>query len=345
MEHSRPNYDDERKQQILAIKQKLLTRFNAEGISYNKLLEELNNRYNFNLQYNTLRKTISMEQTSTFDAMCLVALCKYWNINLSYLFASSDSNTDENEDILAYISGEPFEYLNDPAYEGTFHCYTYPRSNSHDDAIWKGILRITISKKHAEAYLEIHETNDDGASPKIKKFWGTAVYAKTPRNIILYLRSPFGSYCFINFLYVPYNNNGKMYYRTATFTSCTINGPKYPRMQKMIILDHEASPENLKYIKGLLKIDTESIMIPVDDFDCICRSHEEVANFKIKFENELSVSHYDCYIFDPLNFKSRIKSITDDDMKALMILSGYSLSPNYTELNIHDKIPSLSQDF
>lgn len=117
---------DEKLKQISAIKERLnteLTKFKEMGGSIYALLDILEKKYKFNLSYDTLNKTLSTGNTTTLDFFCVLALCRYWKLDISYILSPADSKEKPMPAADSMISSMKYKVLDDPAYLGTYYGY------------------------------------------------------------------------------------------------------------------------------------------------------------------------------------------------------------------------------
>ena len=332
-----PLYQDYTKK----IKERLNAKRNDETIPH--ILKGLNDM-GFHFSTSSVQDTLNLNN-ATLNTVLVIALCKYWGIDSSTIFAEPDAIIDTDDLTASVAMGEKFEPLRDKTYEGEFFCYLYPKKN-YCDKLWTASLKIHIYEQSSKVTYTIAESDDINASspPKVKIFTGIPYYSKISNTIFMLLHNDFGSYLFISFKYEPYYN-GYLYYRTATFVSYTIDIEKHPRIQKMILLAHKADEKNFKYIRGLLKMDTEHITIRVEDLKSLAKQDPDIKSFYEKFYNDLERNRHDCYIFNQATLMTPFKEFEPKDFLAFYAINNHSLSNFFTETKVPRIICGLSKDF
>ena len=320
-----------------AIKQRLNAHCQESVPSILHALEKMG----FHFSHSSIRDTLN-PANSTLNTVLVIALCKYWQIDPAAIFLEPDAVLSPDDLARKTALGEKFEPIRDRDYEGTFFCYLYPRNNICDE-LWPATLEIHIFDHTSKATLVITEQNNYPTSKKKQKtFSGIPYYSRVSDTVLMLLRSDFGSYCFISFKYEPYNG-GRLYYRTATFVSYSINTAKTPRMQKMLLLDHKASPENYGKLRGLLKMNNNQVVIRRADLEYLCSIDPGIQEFCDTYKTQLERNRHECYIFDEHALTPPFRHMTEQDLLKFYSVMDYSLSGFFVETQVPDIIPELSK--
>ena len=90
--------DEMKQEQMCAIKNRLLNKFHESNLTIYRLLEEAKNISGFSLNYDTFRKTLDPNST-TLDIYSVLALCRYWNLDVSYILSSPDTKETPMPDV------------------------------------------------------------------------------------------------------------------------------------------------------------------------------------------------------------------------------------------------------
>ena len=69
-----------KEEQILAIKKRLNEAVDKINISTNKLKDELNDKYGYEINYETLNNTLNLSKPKSLDTICVIALCRYYRL-------------------------------------------------------------------------------------------------------------------------------------------------------------------------------------------------------------------------------------------------------------------------
>lgn len=302
------------------------------------------NAMGFNFSIRSISDTLNLNN-STLNTVIVIALCKYWDIDSSIIFAEPDAIIDTDDLAASVAMGENFEPLRDKTYEGEFFCYLYPRKNYCDELLTAS-LKIHIYEESSRVIFTISESDElfKSATPKGKTLTGIPYYSKASNTILMLLHNDFGIYFFISFKYEPYYH-GHLYYRTATFISYTIDIERSPRIQKMVLLAHKAEEKNLKYIRGLLKLNTEHITIRVEDLKNLAKQDPDIKTFYEKFYEDLERNRHDCYIFNQSTLITPFKKFEPQDFLTFYAINDHSLSNFFTETKVPRIVCGLSKKF
>lgn len=284
---SRREPNQARVAQYTAVKNRLNKKFAETDLTINKLRDELNRLCDFEINYETLRKTLD-RSSSTLDVYCVIAMCKYFNMDVAYALAEADrSFTDTLAEATPYLA-EKFTELTDSKYFGTFYGYMYSpkRTNPGMDSF---VLEVGSRGLHTMAHISItHHTRDSVGEPvEIKReLVGRPVLVR-PGIIYIVFTEPQGSYYIFSYSYVQYNKS-PLYYRRGAILTQGRQSSRQPLVQSFVLFNHTVAPENMDIIRGLLLLNDQKFHIPMRALDELARSNDTVGRL---------VNHLQ-YIFD-----------------------------------------------
>lgn len=338
---------------------------NIQTLSFRKLHELLKNTYG---EFDTpsiptltsifdLTKDTKTDVTLTY----VVQLAKFFNKSLSYILALPD-DSDTSLDPLEKIEyGDDASSVTDPHYHGDFVCYmlrsTYAPEDIKDkrkvdtlrdnDTIIKADLSISYENDLSTAKMTIHNTRKE-FNNEVQYFdstlKGNAILINSSQNIILSLVSANNRPYTIMFDYEPFDN-GLVYYREAAVLTNSGGRKKLPHFFKMIILRKEVDSKDYEYIRGLLSLNVDNVVISKKKFDELCESNEIVKNFSLEYSDYLSLQEKTFYtipesLFE-LNFDSPLSF--ESFKKALLILRNNSYSLAQIEIGKDNKANTIAK--
>lgn len=261
--------------QYTAVKNRLNKKFTEAGLTINKLRDELNRLCDFEINYETLRKTLDLS-SSTLDVYCIIALCKYFNMDVAYALAEADQSfTDTLAEATPYLA-EKFTDLTDSKYFGTFYGYMYSpkRTNPGMDSF---VLKVAPHGLHTMAHLSIthHTSNSVGEPVEVRReLVGRPVLVR-PGIIYIVFTEPQGAYYIFSYSYVQYNKS-PLYYRRGAILTQGRQSSRQPLVQSFVLFNHTVAPENMDIIRGLLLLNDQKFHVPMRALDELARSNESV---------------------------------------------------------------------
>lgn len=290
-----------------------------EIINYYKLYNAINGKP-YEINRTTLTKTI--EGPGNLNLICVIGLCKFFNIDPAWLFSHPNMNDDEFSE-MKFIEGKRFQDLNDLHYSGSFFGYCYsqkPVSNGID------FFTLNISANNKKANLKMRISEND-----IREYVGTPILV-APDTVFILFKSELGEYIFMTFTYSDYKTTS-MYYRQGAFSTHSREQKRCPLIQNFVLFDREIEmdEEHKQLISGLLSMNSDIIHIPEEKFNAICENEK----IKRTFENLLSIDGSPIVIrphqYYTINESSFIKAINptniDDAVYALLLLKSISTDP------------------
>lgn len=336
--------DETKKEQMKSIKNRLFDKFCESGFTVYKLLEEVQNASGFSLNYDTFRKTIDPTST-TLDIYSVIALCRYWNLDISYVLSTPDNTEIPMPGIDKLVDSSKFSILNDDKYTGTYHGYMYSNKKvfSHIEH-----FELTIGKYSGQfkADMLIHAitTTDGEHKTELKKhLTGIPIHAH-PNTIFIIFTNNVGEFFIVSFNYVPYRRK-KMYFKQGFVVSCATEISRPVSMQRFVLFSKPVSSENMKYIPGLLLLNDRTFHVPVNVMDELKESDPIIKIFFDKFGYLLEHSKNNVYCISEaqiLNSYSPTFS-TNDILKALTIMKSFASDANRITITESDAFAEFSK--
>ncbi len=246
-----------RKNQSLAIKERL--NYLLERSSFKKrsqLLAELSNSKDFfPFNRNTFLATFD-PKSNTLDLYAVLAIGRYFNVDMDLLFASPNLTIDRFRKELELEDKNTVRNLND--YKGTYHCFM-PSFNIRHRELVPCTLIISDSDGHLEASFTYQskyiDLNDVEKEVRLT-FRGKPILVKRSRNIYALMTSETGDYLFLSFSYQQYNTSGLYYRRGIVVSSESVS--QDPIFMNMVLFPNRIQgEEKMPLIRGLLRIMNE----------------------------------------------------------------------------------------
>lgn len=262
--------------QYQAIKARLNKKFGESGLTINKLKDELNNLCDFQINYDTLRKTLD-STTNTLDIYCVIAMCKYFNIDTAYVLSEANNSANEILYEEAQYTSEKFAELDDPKYWKKHFGYLYSPKKGNE-SIDTFCMEIKKEGTKLVAHLEItyHTTSLDGKeSTGTKKLTGRPVLVK-PQGIYIVFTESSGSYYIFSYSYVQYNIRD-LYFRRGSIITQGRDASRQPMMQSFVLFDAPVAEEEREVIKGMLLLSDNMFHISSKEIEDLAAENERVA--------------------------------------------------------------------
>lgn len=267
-----------KEEQILAIKNRLNDAVNKISISTNKLKDELNNKYGYEINYETLNNTLNPSKLKSLDMICVIALCRYFNLDIAFVLSepnnpNSEIYTNENQ----FVS-ERYAILSDSKYFGDYYGYFYsPKKTNNliDD------FHLEIKKEHgktvARLTINYHSYKNNGQLKLSKKeLMGTPIMVK-PSNIYIVFTEGKGQFILFSFSYVFYNENN-LYFRRGAMITHGRDAARQPLMQSFVMFNKKLSQQDVEqYVPGFLLLYDTVFHLPARKLNELSEKHPEVA--------------------------------------------------------------------
>lgn len=283
-------------------------------------------------------------EVSSINITLVIELCKLFDIDIGYVLSLPEDSTHLPTPT---PFGEKITQLDDPGYLGLFHCYRLTATSASDDISYSKIrdtLQTNDNISHSTLEIYIHDnqvrarmvTHNITTLVNGKKQTRNAVLTGTPifytktNNILINLVSNDGECYTMFFDYQPFDS-GPMYYREAIFLLST-KGTRYlPLLSKAIITRNEISEKYNDYVRGLLSLNTNTIILSKEKVEDLKSTDYEIAKFFDDFKLYEQIWKRDFYVI-PENIAQNINHNTElnkiELQKILLKLrnNSYSLS-------------------
>lgn len=317
--------------QILVIKQRLnriLKKNGYSGNDHNKLKDLLNKEYGYNIYYQTMADTLSENRLGSLNMICVIAICRYFNIDIAYVLSEPDNPNSEIYETENQFISEKFSILNDSKYFGKYYGYFYsPKESEHCIDEFSLEIKPENGKIVAQLSVNYHSVNQSGESYLInKKLSGTPILVN-PSNIYIVFTEPNGLFIVLSFSFVLYSQNNLYFRRGAMITRGQMAG-RPPLLQSFVMFSKKLSQENVqKYLPGFLLLYDSVFHLPTNQLKELCESHPEVNNvfntFRYIFDGNCE-SYYRVDESQILTVAKRSNISNADIIKALQLMKIYA---------------------
>lgn len=267
-----------KEEQILAIKKRLNDAVDKINISTNKLKDELNNKYGYEINYETLNNTLNSSKPKSLDMICVIALCRYFNLDTAFVLSepnnpNSEIYTNENQ----FVS-ERFAILSDPKYFGDYYGYFYsPKKTNNLIDDFHLEIKKEYGKTVARLTINYHSYKNNGQLKQSKKeLMGTPIMVK-PSNIYIVFTEGKGQFILFSFSYIVYNEN-KLYFRRGAMITHGRDAARQPLMQSFVMFNKKLSQQDVEqYVPGFLLLYDTVFHLSVRKLEELSKNHPEVA--------------------------------------------------------------------
>ena len=316
--------DEIKQEQMRAIKNRLFAQFCKSDLTIYKLLEEVKQVSGFSLNYDTFRRTIEPSST-TLDIYSVIALCQYWNLDVSYVLSppdmpdtgSPDTSTTSSANYTAL--SEQFHVLDDPKYTGTFYGYLYSakKINSYIEQFELNIEKVDGQMKADMTYHAITNPNGTCETELIKHFSGVPILAGG-HVIFMVLTNDSGEFFILSYNYTFYRRRN-MYFKQGFLISCATDIARPILMQKCVLFSQPVLPEKMPYISGFLLLNDRTFHLPTQNLEVLKKSYPEVKK-----------------VFDHLSYLLEHSKKEIYDINETLLLNSYT-----SELSVYDILHAL----
>lgn len=345
--------NDFEKDQIISIKRRLVKAYEAykteRGLTtatakYNDLKNNLIKQTGFEINYTTLQRTLNIHDTGSFNLLCILALCRFFKLNVSTVFAEPDN--DETPEIYPEPKQtKTFIYLDNEKYFGTY--YGFLKSAKSHEPINRFVLQIMkdeFGKPTAILEVTIPFKRDDGSMDNmVRKLTGTPMLAVKQNNIHIVFTDEPGNYYLFDFSYTNYRIQN-LYFRKGSVQTHGRNTAHSPIMQSFVLFAHPIAPEYEALIPGMLILIDKSFHIEESDLNELLDNNPLIKRFYSTFQ----------YLFKPettysINEKQVLaeekpRMSQNEIMTALQILKSQAIEPSIISFDDMDEYSEFSKD-
>ena len=327
-------FSQNKTEQIKIIKERLNTEYQSyseRGGNIYSLLTALNKEYGFELNYDTLRKTLNTEPgTTTLDFFCVLALCRYWKLDTAYILSPPDNRTKPMPSAESQMSSGKYVVLDDPDYLGTYYGYLMSNKPGGDQSLH--LMRLKIENTHSgfSASLTIQSTvtYTDRTEPLRKHLHGTPIVSTFNHNIAILLTDDIGNLVFLYTEYKQYLAH-EVYYRKGIAVTSASSSEREPLMQAFVLFGRPIPREKLAYIPGLLLPPQNDFPITKASMEQLRTDHPLLQQFYEEFHYLLEHHLEQVYLINETVILSEQSSMSKEDrIRALLLLKEKSLAVN-----------------
>lgn len=233
-----------------------------------------NSVYDYALSYPTFLQTCSEKYENICNIDTCLAIARFLKLPLDALFAPPGEDVQLSESKITTYPLDPFHYLADTKYFGTFHGYMHSL-NSKENVIEPFTLHIN---EHGTT-MRIHyhtTTSENEREPSVLDLAGTAIQVKD-ENVYTVLTNKDGNFVILAFAYQEYTKKN-LYFRHGALLGSGRGTDRNPYVQSFILFDHDIQEQEKQYLPGLLLLTDRDFHIPVavaeelaaDDVDVDC---------------------------------------------------------------------------
>ena len=319
-------------EQIQAVKERLNQEYNKfanNGGTLYSLHKILNERQGFELNYDTLRKTLN-PQSSTLDFFCVLALCRYWKLDTAYILSPPGNTQKPMPPAEAMVDSIKFKALDDPAYLGTYYGFLFSNKKDNSD-LHRLCLKIEPSQGGgfaAALTVESNVVDKDGVRPLRKELHGIPILSAFNSNIFMTLTDDMGNFFFLYMNYKKYITP-RVFYRKGVAVTSAATDEREPVMQSFVLFDRPIPEDKLCYIPGLLLPPQDSCPITEEALNTLKREHSAVARFAEEFDYMIREHRETVYDVNEISILAEKSSMSREErFKALSLLKERALAAN-----------------
>ena len=316
----------EQQAQIAAIKARLNKAINAAGFKMNPLTEAINNSdFTFDVNYNTVKKLLNTD-TDAVDICTLIAICRYLNLDTSYILSPPDTPDPE---VNTPSSTSKFKHLDDPLYLGHFYGYFYS-PNPTSKRLLSFELEMKNEKSKSSAVLKyIYRSmvdTDSNTEPTVLR--GTPIHDTVHDNVFIQLTNDQGNVCYFYFARQILLKR-ELYFRRGVMLTSSIQSPRPPLVENFVMFARKVPKSKEIYIPGLLADISSTFYVSESALNELCAKYPIVAKFYQEFEYLLVHDKKEAYY--PISEQNILSCISPDMdrfdiIKALLLIKGASTS-------------------
>lgn len=271
--------------------------------------------YDYGLSYPTFLRTCNPDYPNICNLDCCLAIARYLHLPLEWLFAPPEEEIQGVPSKMIAYPTEPFGYLKNPQYFGTFHGYMHSLNIEHKD-----IESFTLTIDEYGAKLQIlsyikksgHKTQDDTVV-----LTGTPILANE-ENVYIVLTNHEGNFVILSFSYQTYTKRD-MYFRRGALLASGRGPMKNPIIQSFVLFDQDISSIEKDYLPGLLLLSDRDFHISAANVSEIMEEDEIVKTVFSAIQQHFESQPY--YVIRDESFLSYDNDhISKDDLLTALLL-------------------------
>lgn len=310
---------------IIAIKERLNSVLESKEQTKYSVWKEISNlELDYEINYNTFRATLSLSD-SNLDLFSVLALCKLWNLDTSYIFSSPNSNFEIMPSPQTMVNGEKYVILDDQFYFGKYNGYMYSYNPGSNQLVH---FDLELNKGSAKLVYHGSTINYSGETSNFDMtLEGIPILVRNCNNIFILFTQDSGSFFFIYFSYKKYNQSDMYYRKGIVVTNSSLND-KPPMLSNFVLVRNKVPNQKLYLVEGLLKITGDNCFISKEKLLDLKKNDEDVAKLfdLCGFIVNHELGEYYC-INESLIIKATKENAVPEILKALMKIRNCSEQP------------------
>lgn len=218
-----------------------------------------NSVFDYALSYPTFLQTCSDKYENICNIDACLAIARFLKLPLDALFAPPGEDVQLSESKIATYPVEPFRYLTNPKYFGTFYGYMHSVNSAESDI---EPFTLHINEHGATMRLRYYTTESGNVrEPRTLEFSGRPIQSGR-HNVHMVLTSKYGDFMILAFAYHEYRDK-ELYFRQGGLLASGRGNSLYPYAQSFLLFDHDIQEKEKQYLPGLLLLSDRDFHIPV----------------------------------------------------------------------------------
>ena len=270
--------------------------------------------------------------SSLIDITLVAELCKWFECSLSYVLALPE---DESVDLQELDYGTSFSEFEDRGYFGTLHGYMLRRvldsekdvKRAKNDTVRKNdsLVHCIIDLEKGEMLLCHDPEKEDEKAPV--RLSGKPIRSNETGTVWVDFVSEQGLFYHVMFKHRKFRGE-PMFYREAVVLTTEAGKDQLPMVGKMVLFRNEVRPEQFEYVRGLLALDVENVILSKDQFDQLAREDEEIGRFQKEFADYLALYERPFYVFPEqiIDINQRAQMSSYEMKRVILKLRNHSYS-------------------
>lgn len=347
---------------VRRIKEELNEVLISSKYTYSQLQELLEERYDFSINKGTLKELFNADNPN-INYACLITTCTFFGLNLQKLLTPetiSDNNcyyvntntqkkrkTTTTHPFLESIksSSNKFTVLRDEGYMGTFKGFIVVPTKS--DTVEE--FNLTLYKdEDGIAHAKLIRKSAIKSKSTCYEYAGIPYHSKAYQSILIFLTDTKakGEFYFLSFGFQQYRSEkGLMFRQGFAITGESLRSGSMVA-QNFVLFNKELTPENLKYVPGLLKIPVNEFCVPVETAKKLADEYPEVQLLFDKLSGIITQTQEQVYILNEASILSLRSDLSPyDRIKALLLLKGKALVPEKNYYVADSKFSGFAKNF
>lgn len=244
--------------------------------------------YDYGLSYPTFLRTCNPDYPNICNLDSCLAIARFLKLPLDSLFAPPGEELQLNASRITTYPAEPFNYLTNQKYFGTFYGYMHSVNGAESD-IEPFTLRIN---EHGATMCLHYYTTESGniREPRMLEFSGRPIQSGK-HNIHMVLTSKYGDFMILAFAYHEYRDKD-LYFRHGGLLASGRGNSLYPYAQSFILFDHDIQEKEKQYLPGLLLMSDRDFHIPVSTAEELAEEDPDIYCFFEELSHHLKKEEY-----------------------------------------------------